>query len=77
MINLYAHVGVVFPVLTVGFEQSAYTFYESRQDTTPQICVSVSTESPSIDAVLEVTITPDTAQGIMVFIIGFAAIVAR
>lgn len=54
---------MLLPVLTVGFEQSAYTFYESRQDTTPQICVSVSAESPDIDAVLEITITSDTAQG--------------
>ena len=57
------HAGMILPVLTVGFEQSAYTFYESRQEATPQICVSVSVESPNIDAVLEVTITSDTAQG--------------
>lgn len=60
---LHILVGIILPVLTVGFEQNAYTFYESRQEPAPQICVSVSTESPEIDAVLEVTVTPDTAQG--------------
>ena len=59
-------VGIILPVLTVGFEQNAYTFYESRQEPAPQICVSVSTESPEIDAVLEVTVTPDTAQGTII-----------
>ena len=53
--------------MTVGFEQSTYTFYESREETTPQICVSVSTVSPDIDAVLEITITPDTARGILMW----------
>lgn len=52
--------------MTVGFEQGAYTFYESGQEATPQICVSVSAESPNINAVLEVTITPDTAQGTLI-----------
>ena len=62
---MIAHAGVVLPELSVGFEQSAYTFYESRQETIPLICVSVSTESPDIEAVLEITINPDTARGIL------------
>lgn len=64
-----AHAGVILPELTVGFEQSAYTFYESRQETTPQVCVSVSTESPDIAAVLEITINPDTARGILMWLL--------
>lgn len=50
-------------MLFVGFEQATYTFSES-QETNPQLCVTISGAADSVRAVVKITTTPETAQGI-------------
>ena len=61
--RLFYCTDTILPVLSIGFEESAYTYYESREEAIPQICVYVSQLSPGVIAVVEVTLTSGTAQG--------------
>ena len=56
------HIVTPVPMLFIGFEQAAYTFSES-QATTPQLCVTISGASDGVRAVVQITTSPETAQG--------------
>ena len=53
-------------MLFIGFEQVAYTFSES-QATTPQLCVTISGTSDGVRAVVQITTSPEIAQGSYMF----------
>lgn len=50
-------------MLFIGFEQAAYTFSESREETIPQLCITISGASEGVRAVVQITTSPETAQG--------------
>ena len=52
------------PMISIGFENTAYTFSESGNESNPQVCVTVSEASGGVTVVVAVTFNQNTsAQG--------------